>query len=110
MTNSIDKVIGQKITELRVARKLSMKKVAEMLEVSHQQLHKYEKGINRISAGKLFLLSKKLNMNPNYFYNIEYDNLSENCSEIEELISSFLKLKSIEKRRAILNLLNELKS
>jgi transcriptional regulator with XRE-family HTH domain len=108
--NSIDKIIGQKITELRVARKLSMKKVAEMLEVSHQQLHKYEKGINRISASKLFLLSKKLNINPNYFYNIEYDNLSENCSEIEELISSFLKLKSVEKRRAILNLLNELKS
>lgn len=109
MITSIDKIIGQKITELRLSRKLSMKKVSEMLGVSHQQLHKYEKGINRISAGKLFLLSKKLNMNPNYFYNIEYDDLSENCSEIEELISSFLKLKSAEKRRAILNLLGELR-
>ena len=56
-TNEIDKMIGSKIMEARQRRKLSMKKVSDMIDVSHQQLHKYEKGINRISASKLFLLS-----------------------------------------------------
>jgi transcriptional regulator with XRE-family HTH domain len=106
--NDIDKIIGNKIAEARQRRRLSMKKVADMIDVSHQQLHKYERGINRISASKLFLLSKKMGVDISYFYNVDYDKLSTNCKIIEDLVSDFLKLKSEKKREVILNLLKEM--
>ena len=105
---TVDKMIGAKITSVRQKRSLSMKEAAKMINVSHQQFNKYEKGINRISASKLFILSKNMGIDISSFFNIEYYELNNDSKTIEDLVSDFLKLKSDKKKEIVLNLLKEL--
>lgn len=50
----IDVFVGERIRAIRADRHLSMQEVASALGLSHQQLQKYEVGINRLSAGMLY--------------------------------------------------------
>lgn len=65
--NDIDKVIGNKIYKERSKRRLTRLEVGRYIDVSGQQISKYEKNINRISASRLFILAKCFNMNINDF-------------------------------------------
>ena len=47
---------------------LTSQQVAELLGITYQQLYKYEKGVNRISAGRLHALARALGVEPGYFY------------------------------------------
>ncbi len=64
----IDKIIGGRVYSLRVAQGLARKQLAKVIGVTHQQLQKYEKGTNRISAGRLVLVAKSLGEEISYFY------------------------------------------
>ncbi|MCC8484199.1 MAG: helix-turn-helix domain-containing protein [Rickettsia endosymbiont of Labidopullus appendiculatus] len=66
--SKIDKLIGQKIYSLRLAKGLSRHQLAKAIEVTLQQLQKYETGLNRISIGRLILIAKALEKNIGYFY------------------------------------------
>ena len=63
----IDKTIGDKLYSLRLAKGLSRSQLAEVIKVTHQQLQKYEKGVNRIPIGRLMLLSRALDKDIWYF-------------------------------------------
>ena len=52
-TAAIDDHIGARIRERRVMLGVSQQQLAEMISVTYQQAHKYERGINRVSAGRL---------------------------------------------------------
>ena len=52
-TESVDGIVGMRIHELRISMGFSRQQLAAKIGVTHQQLQKYEKGINRISAGRL---------------------------------------------------------
>ena len=49
---------------------LTSQQVAEVLGITYQQLYKYEKGVNRISAGRLhaLALARALEVDVGYFY------------------------------------------
>ncbi len=47
---------------------LTQQQLAEMIGVTYQQAHKYERGINRVSAGRLFEIARVLNAPITYFY------------------------------------------
>jgi transcriptional regulator with XRE-family HTH domain len=47
---------------------LSQQKLAEMIGVTYQQAHKYERGLNRISAGRLFEIAQALAVEPSWFF------------------------------------------
>lgn len=64
----IDQHIGKKIFELRLARGLSRQELGDKIGVTHQQCQKYEKGINRIAAGRLMLIAKVLEKPIEYFF------------------------------------------
>ena len=64
----IDQHIGKKIFELRLARGLSRQELGDKIGVTHQQCQKYEKGINRIAAGRLMLIAKVLDKPIEYFF------------------------------------------
>lgn len=57
-----DKEVGQAIYNFRISKGLSRQQLCKQLDVTHQQLQKYEKGLNRISAGRLRFLCKQNNM------------------------------------------------
>jgi transcriptional regulator with XRE-family HTH domain len=66
--NEIDKHIGSKILSLRLALGLSRDQLAKKLDVTQQQLQKYEKGTNRISVSRLVVIAKALSQGVSYFY------------------------------------------
>src|SRR5947207_15548503 len=63
-----DVAIGQKLRALRLDRGLSQGALAGELGVTFQQLQKYEKGANRVSAGRLMRIAAALHVPVTAFY------------------------------------------
>ncbi len=61
-TNEIDALVGERLRELRMLAGMSQSDLAETIGLTFQQLQKYERGVNRISASKLYLLARNLNV------------------------------------------------
>ena len=72
MTNwteaDVDDYVGGRIKERRVELGLSQTAVAVQLGLTFQQVQKYERGYNRVSASRLYDLSKILNVDIEYFF------------------------------------------
>jgi len=63
-----DVEIGRKIRALRLERGLSQSGLAEGIGLTFQQVQKYEKGANRVSAGRLQQIANLLNVPVTFFY------------------------------------------
>lgn len=63
-----DRHVGIRIRERRVMLGLSQQQMAELIGVTYQQAHKYERGINRISAGRLYEIAQVLRVPVGYFF------------------------------------------
>jgi len=63
-----DDFVGRRIRERRVMLGLTQQQLAELIGVTYQQAHKYERGINRVSAGRLYEIARVLNAPITYFY------------------------------------------
>ena len=66
--NDTDRHVGGRIRERRIMLGLSQQQMAELIGVTYQQAHKYERGINRISAGRLYEIAQVLGVAVNYFF------------------------------------------
>ena len=66
--SAIDRHVGARIRERRIMLGLSQQQMADMIGVTYQQVHKYERGINRISAGRLYEITRVLNVPITYFF------------------------------------------
>jgi transcriptional regulator with XRE-family HTH domain len=64
----IDRHVGARMRERRIMLGLTQQQMAELIGVTYQQAHKYEKGINRIAAGRLFTIAKALGVDVGYFF------------------------------------------
>jgi transcriptional regulator with XRE-family HTH domain len=64
----IDRHVGQRIRERRLALGLTQQELANLIGVTYQQAHKYERGVNRISAGRLHKVAQILNVPIAYFF------------------------------------------
>src|SRR4051794_14847298 len=65
---ALDVLMGKRVRERRRALGLTMQELAAALGVPYQQLHKYESGANRLSAGRLFLLAEALEVEVAHFF------------------------------------------
>ena len=66
--DSIDKLVGRNIRIQRLATGLSQTELAQQLGVTFQQVQKYEKGVNRISCGRLFQIARILGLHVMDFF------------------------------------------
>ena len=64
----IDHAIGERIRGRRVELGLTQDQLARRVGISYQQIQKYERGANRISASRLWQLARWLDVAPSYFY------------------------------------------
>ena len=64
----VDAYVGSRICARRRLLQLSQKQMAERLGVTFQQVQKYEKGVNRIGAGRLYSIAKILGVSISYFF------------------------------------------
>jgi transcriptional regulator with XRE-family HTH domain len=66
--NPVDVPVGTRVRLRRMLLGMSQEKLGEHLGLTFQQIQKYEKGINRIGASRLFDLSKVLAVPVQFFY------------------------------------------
>lgn len=67
-SGSKDILIGRKLRQLRNMRSVSQGSLADDSGITFQQIQKYEKGINRISASRLYDFSKILDVDVKTFF------------------------------------------
>jgi len=67
-TSDADRHVGSRIRERRIMLGLSQQQMADLISVTYQQAHKYERGVNRISAGRLFEIAQALGVTAGYFF------------------------------------------
>jgi len=66
--NPIDAHVGTRVRLRRMLLGMSQEKLGEHLGLTFQQVQKYEKGVNRIGASRLFDLSRVLGVPVQFFY------------------------------------------
>ena len=71
--DDIDRYVGNQIKTRRLMLGLSQESIGKVLNVSIQQIQKYERGTNRISGANLYRVSKFLNVPISDFF-IEVEN------------------------------------
>lgn len=65
---AVDRHVGRRLRLLRQMRELSLERLAEIVDVAPQQIQKYEIGETRISASRIFELSRVLSVPLSWFY------------------------------------------
>ena len=66
--NEVDVHVGQRLRIRRSLLGYSQEKLATLIGLTFQQVQKYERGTNRVSAGRLYELSKVLDVPVSYFF------------------------------------------
>ncbi len=64
----MDQYIGSRLRSQRILCHLNQEQLGQKLGVTFQQVQKYEKGINSISAGRLYEISKVLKVDIAFFF------------------------------------------
>lgn len=67
-TNEIDRYVGGRVRQLRNSRGVTQRQLANAIGVTYQQLQKYESGVNRIGAGRLYRIAEALGAPLGYFF------------------------------------------
>lgn len=123
--NPIDLHVGARVRMRRKFLSVSQEKLADALGLTFQQVQKYERGTNRISASKLFEIGRFLEAPVSYFF----EGLSETAGQARavaedgpeqfvhgflmtpegiELASVFPKVRNGRLRRKVLELVREM--
>lgn len=116
--NPIDRHVGLRIRMRRKELGISQERLAEAIGLTFQQVQKYERAANRVSASKLWEMARALSTNIGYFYeglgdateppgaNIPRETLQDFLLTPEgiELASVFPKISKGRVRRKILDL------
>src|SRR5882757_8840256 len=66
--NPIDIQVGNRVRIRRMLIGMSQEKLGDMLGLTFQQVQKYEKGVNRIGAGRLYEIARILGVPVDFFY------------------------------------------
>ncbi len=119
----IDAHVGERLRKLREERGLSQEALGQRVDVSFQQIQKYERGANRVGASRLFEFSQVLQVPVEMFFQglaAEAQNDGEARAAVHELASfarskeggelmlAFASIKDSRARRQILQLIKTL--
>ena len=89
--NQTDVYIGKRMKMQRLARGLSQTDIAKRLGNTFQQIQKYERGVNRVGAGRLQEMANLLGVTPAFFFEDGprlKPGQSEEASETTELLAN----------------------
>jgi transcriptional regulator with XRE-family HTH domain len=123
--NPIDAQVGNRVRIRRMLIGMSQEKLGDLLGLTFQQVQKYEKGVNRIGAGRLYEVSRILGVPIDFFYESVAGAASEaggfaeseGAPPVMEFVSSgeglqlslaFMKIKDPKVRKRVLDLVKSL--
>jgi len=125
--NPVDTHVGSRVRLRRMLLGMSQERLGESMGLTFQQVQKYEKGVNRIGASRLFQISKILDVPVQFFFE-EAPNVGEpgqasglaepdseafileflNSREGLELNRAFVKIADSKVRKSVVDLVRAL--
>lgn len=123
----VDVHVGNRLKARRALMGWSQEKLGSAIDLTFQQIQKYEQGMNRISSGKLYQISQIMNVPVTYFFDGYDDGSTQpgfsdneqsafvddrviNDKETLELVRTFTSIKDPEVRKNALRLLKSIAS
>ena len=123
--NPIDRHVGSRVRMRRMLAGISQEKLGEALGLTFQQVQKYEKGSNRISASRLQQIAKMLDVPVSFFFDgaptgdmpvggfadsaaTTYISDFLSTNEGVQLTKAFTRIKSTRVRRRVIDLVEAL--
>ena len=88
MEDNFNKHLGNKLKLRRLALGLTQTKVAKAINVTFQQIQKYEKGTNGVSSIRLLQLANYLKVPVNYFF----EDFSEYLVNLEKSVQGHMNI------------------
>ena len=121
--DDVDAFVGSRVRIRRMTLGISQEHLGAALGLTFQQVQKYEKGQNRIGAGRLFRIAQILSVPVQYFYEglpatiaeDEEGDVAERTASVQAFLASneghalsmaFLKIEDVPTRRRIVDLVN----
>lgn len=122
-STSVDAYVGCRLKQRREDLGVSQERLAELLGLSFQQVQKYERGLNRIGASRLFQLCGLLGVEPSFFFDGLSVALGPGVSDVPtetetlstasllaapgalELLADYARLKSSAQRKKVIELI-----
>jgi transcriptional regulator with XRE-family HTH domain len=111
-------LIGQRIRQRRMEIDISQHALGKHLGVSFQQVQKYEKGVNRVSAVRLIEIAKFLNVETEYFIGDMHKKKRSNgelqtsafmaTKEGVQIIAAMIAIKTPELRQSVIEIARKL--
>jgi transcriptional regulator with XRE-family HTH domain len=119
--NNVDVAVGHRIRLFRLNAGLSQTELADQIGVTFQQVQKYEKGVNRVGAGRLTQIAGALNVPITAFFEgmtsgaksrSEADSLAElmTAPRAFKLLDAFSEITDPALQTAILSLVQSISS
>jgi transcriptional regulator with XRE-family HTH domain len=123
--NAVDVYVGSRIRMRRIMLNMSQTALGDALGLTFQQVQKYEKGMNRVSSSRLQALADILSVSVSFFFDgapgdrdsvkdvlktpaPEYVMEFLTSKDGIALVSAFTRIKSVELRRGIINLVERI--
>ena len=120
--NPVDAHVGYRVRLRRMLIGMSQERLGELLGLTFQQVQKYERGINRIGAGRLFEVAEILGVPISFFYegvdasNAGGEGGSQSAAVMDflssnegiQLSTAFMEIKDGKVRRRIVDLVRSL--
>lgn len=113
----VDIHVGKQLASRRNLLGFSQKKIADCLNITFQQIQKYEKGINRISSSRLYELSNYLDTSVPYFFEgLPFDEVvvekvhsnNHEPKDMVEIIQVYQSIKNANVRQHALKLIQSI--
>ncbi len=113
----IDRYVSSRIRQRRIMLGITQQQLAELIGVTYQQAHKYERAVNRVSAGRLHEIALALGVGINYFFeDAELGGGSQTREQelmpqqrmLLELARNFASIKSSKHREGLCHLVRTL--
>lgn len=110
--NEIDKMVSKRLKSRRVLLGLTQNDISKEVKVTIQQVQKYESGVNRVAAGKLFEIANFLKVPVGYFFDkgaknevIENEDTNTNHRQTIVLVKEFTKIENPRNRRKVIEMI-----
>jgi transcriptional regulator with XRE-family HTH domain len=111
--------VGRRIRAQRLVCRMSQTELANNLGVTFQQVQKYEKGVNRVGAGRLSRIADVLNVPVSFFFSgdmspsLPSDSANTGLSFLEtagavRLVRAYSQIEDPQIRRALVDLSEEI--
>ena len=111
--STVDQQVSQRIRRRRILLGITQQQLADLIGITCQQTQKYERGINRVSSGRLYQIAQALGVEISYFFEDADPIAAVQAPPTEhfpqqrrllELARNFTMIKSRKHQEAICNL------